>query len=446
MHPDLSAFLSRRLIDRSGGHRAAVLSDFKVQCELNSGSRADIEQVRREQLAALLRRVKRDVPFYRDRMAGGPESTSDSAMNVLATLPVLEREMIQQDPAAFRADGDLTATQDATGGSTGTPMRFWVDRETKVAREASLFWSDSLAGWRYGERIAMLWGSDKDVRTAGAALRSDLRWWLENRRWYNAFDMGPEQMRQYHAAMQRFRPHLLVAYAGSLFRYARFLEAEGLVPGYPERACVSSAEVISSPMRDVIERVFGRPVFDRYGNREFGAIAAECEVHDGLHLNERDMIVEVDSPDPTTEPGPLLVTYLRNKAMPFLRYNTGDLGLLAPPSACACGRTTRRLMPVKGRESDTIVTASGRHIHGEYFTHALYAADAVREFQFVQETLDDYVLKVVTDTAVSSEDERQWRAVLEDVLDPGVNLRIDRVDRIPVLPSGKHKFTVSLVP
>lgn len=105
----------------------------------------------------------------------------------------------------------------------------------------------------------------------------------------------------------------------------------------------------------------------------------------------------------------------------------------------------RRLMPVKGRESDTIVTAAGRHIHGEYFTHALYAADAVREFQFVQETLQDYVLKVVTDAPVSREDERAWRTVLQEVLDPGVHLRIDRVDQIPVLPSGKHKFTVSLV-
>ena len=106
-------------------------------------------------------------------------------------------------------------------------------------------------------------------------------------------------------------------------------------------------------MRTVIERVFERPVFDRYGNREFGAIAAECDAHAGLHLNLGDMIVDVDSPDPYTEPGALVVTYLRNGAMPFLRYKTGDLGLLAPPGSCCCGRTTPRMLSVKGRESDT---------------------------------------------------------------------------------------------
>lgn len=440
MHENISRFLSRRLIDRSGGHRGRVLHRFRRLVEADFIAPMDRKSTQLRELAALLSYAREHVPFYGTCMSVASISP-DNAMSTLSTLPVLRRRDIQANPAAYIARDIKDAVDDHTGGSTGTPMTFKVDSSTQQAREASLMWANSLAGWRPGCRIAMLWGSDRDAKAAFRNWRMNLRWWIDNMRWFNAFEMGDQEMSRFHREMDRFQPHLLVAYAGSLQTYAHYLRHSSIRPSYPLISLVSSAEVLTAPMRSDVEAAFGHPVFDRYGNREAGAIAAECEHHAGLHVNEHDFIVEIDSPDPTVEPGPVLVTYLVNRAMPLIRYDTGDLAVWAA-GRCACGRTTRRLARIVGRQSDTIRTASGKLIHGEYFTHVLYGAEGVAEFQFVQDDLTHYRLLVVAD-AVRPEQEAHWRNKIMAMLGPESSLIIERVASIPVLSSGKRRFTLS---
>jgi phenylacetate-CoA ligase len=194
-----------------------------------------------------------------------------------------------------------------------------------------------------------------------------------------------------------------------------------------------------------VEQVFGVSVYDRYGNRECGAIASECAHHDGLHVNESDCLIEIDSPDPFHIPGQILVTYLRNFAMPLVRYETGDVAKFSSRDVCACGRTTLRLSHVLGRQSDAIRTAHGTLVHGEFFTHVLYGSDAVREFQFIQESLESYTLRLVADRVRTAPMEAAWRAQILDVVGRRCNLSIEYVDNIPTLSSGKRKFTLSKV-
>lgn len=441
MHPAVSAFLSQRLIDRRGGHRRRVLDEFKARQRLAFAPREEIEKRQNEALALLLAHARDHVPHFKLLLAERSRIGAENAREILGALPLMRRSEIQENLSHFLAENAADAVRDSTGGSTGTPMDFWVDRDTQVAREASLFWADSLAGWRYGERIAMLWGSDRDVRAAMAKLRSIVRWRIENRRWYNAFEMTEADMLRFHREMTRFCPHLLVGYATSLFLFARTLRERGLRPRYPLRAIVTSAEVLDPFMRDQIEQCFGRPVFDRYGSREFGAIAAECPAHGGLHVNEADCLLEVLSEDPEREPGPIVVTYLRNFVMPFLRYDTGDFGVWAS-GTCSCGRGGRRLARVIGRQSDTLRTADGRLLHGEYFTHLLYGVDGIRAFQLCQERPDRYLLRVVAGAKARAQ-EAKWRSRIAEVLGAGSQLSVEYVDAIPVAPSGKHRFVVS---
>ena len=389
-------------------------------------------------LSRLLAHAREKVP----RFKGMGQATGD-VWDYLRLFPVMRRTDIQSDPGAFVAEGCSDLRPDATGGSTGTPMRFIVDRNTQVARESSLWWANSLAGWKPGEKIAMLWGSDRDCRGAVAHARLKLRWWIENLRWYNAFEMGEERMNAFHKDLCRFKPHMIVAYAGAVFAFARYLQSRGITPAYPSRAIVSSAEMVTPEMRTLVENVFGKPVFDRYGNREFGAIAAECGAHEGLHVNDSDMVVEIDSPDPDRIPGPILITYLKNCAMPFIRYDTGDLGLWSSDRVCPCGRTSKRLKRVVGRQSDMIRTRKGDLIHGEFFTHLFYGSPAVRQFQFVQEGLEDYSLYLVADKAQVLSEENRWRHEILAATGAGSRLSIVYTERIPSLPSGKHRFTIS---
>lgn len=445
MLPFASAFLSTVLLDRRGGHRLAVLREFR---QLRAFDRLGEEESRAFQqraLARLLGWAGQHVPFYRGKIPRPPIPPHE-AFDILKTLPIITRRDLQENPSAFRAEGVKPYYEDATGGSTGSPMRFAVDWPTHRAREASIYWADSLTGWRYGERIAMLWGADKDVKSALAATRANLRWWIDNRRWFNAFDMGEAEMEKFHRALQSFRPHLVVAYASAAEEFARFLVSKGEKPAYPIRAIVSSAEVLRETARRKIEEVFQKPVFNRYGSREFGAVAAECSARSGLHVNGRHLYVEVVSPADANGGGRLVVTYFANTAQPFIRYDTGDWGRLLPPILCSCGRRTMTIQDLAGRASDLIRTASGKIIHGEFFTHLLYgAADHVRNFCFVQQSLTSYQLIVETKEKIPVEVEQQWRHAIREAVGLEAQISISTVDKMPPLPSGKRRFTFSLL-
>lgn len=452
MNRHLSSVLSRYLIDRGGGYRGEVLRQFTELLQFDSLARDDIDAHVSRQLALILNHAKSNSAFYRDRIPGA--ITPDNATENLRSIPILTKRDIQESLQAMFVPG-MPSFEDATGGSSGEPTVFFTDIERKQAGEAATYGSNSLAGYEYGDRVAMLWGAARDnekCRMQNAErkpihwdrIRSRLRHWIENICWYDAFDMGENRMRDFHKHMTRVAPHVLVGYAGSLYEYALFLRDNSITPGYPLKSIVSSAEVLTSASRKLISEVFQKPIYDRYGNREFGPIAAECEAHDGLHINEHDMYVEIDSRDPYEIPGEIIITYFRNRAMPFVRYNTGDVGVFAKEE-CACGRKTRRLKTIDGRTSDAIRTRDGKLVHGEYFTHMMYGIEGVKAFQFVQESLDSYVLRVECGPQITQRYTDLWVQEIRDKLGGDVAVRVECVDKIPLLPSGKRKFTVSMV-
>ena len=418
-----------------------VLGAFSQKLCADSESGASVERKQREDLLRLLTHAEKNVPRFKG--VGSGELSLQNVFDRLKQYPVMRRADIQSDPDAFMAAGCSDVHRDATGGSTGTPMTFFVDRGTQVARESSLWWANALAGWQPGEKVAMLWGSDRDCRGAVAHARLKMRWWIENMRWYNAFEMGEKQMAHFDEDLRRFRPHLLVAYAGAVFTFAQYVRSAGRPPSYPLKSIVTSAEMLTPEMRSLAENVYGKPVFNRYGNREFGAIAAECEAHEGLHVNASDMIVEIDSPDPCRIPGPIMITYLRNYAMPFIRYDTGDFGLRVVEGACRCGRQALRLKQIVGRSSDIIRTRNGKWIHGEYFTHLFYGAGGVKAFQFIQEDLAHYRLRLVVSRRDMADLEIKWREEIAKLFGETSVLTIEYVDHIPLTVSGKHRFTIS---
>src|SRR5207244_11937336 len=92
----------------------------------------------------------------------------------------------------------------------------------------------------------------------------------------------------------------------------------------------------------------------------------ECPEHSGLHVNADGVLIEIVAggrPAPPGTPGAIVVTDLSNFAMPLIRYQIGDVGVLAD-RACPCGRGLPLLESIEGREADYVVTADGRLVSG----------------------------------------------------------------------------------
>jgi phenylacetate-CoA ligase len=114
--------------------------------------------------------------------------------------------------------------------------------------------------------------------------------------------------------------------------------------------------------RQAITDIWGAELYDFYGLSDiFGACAAHCEVHDGLHIAEDHIYVETVDLDtgailPPGERGELVFTTLRKKARPIIRFRTGDIGRI-DLTPCQCGRTHGRIY-VDGRKDDMFIVSA----------------------------------------------------------------------------------------
>jgi phenylacetate-CoA ligase len=127
------------------------------------------------------------------------------------------------------------------------------------------------------------------------------------------------------------------------------------------RIGIHGAEPWSEGMRREIEERCGLKAYDTYGLSEIvgPGVSAECELQNGLHVNEDHFLVEIVDPN-TGEPlppgaqGELVITTLTKEALPVIRYRTGDISSLSD-APCPCGRTLARMARVRGRTDDMLI-------------------------------------------------------------------------------------------
>jgi len=121
------------------------------------------------------------------------------------------------------------------------------------------------------------------------------------------------------------------------------------------------AEPWTEGLRAALEEAFGCRAYDTYGLSEIvgPGVAGECEVRAGLHVCDDHFLPEVIDPAtgavlPPGQEGELVLTTLTKRAIPMVRYRTGDVTTLVP-EPCACGRTSVRIARIKGRSDDMLV-------------------------------------------------------------------------------------------
>jgi phenylacetate-coenzyme A ligase PaaK-like adenylate-forming protein len=115
-----------------------------------------------------------------------------------------------------------------------------------------------------------------------------------------------------------------------------------------------SSDYVPPAARELVRSAWGAELYEHYGMTETGyGGAVECALHDGYHIREADLLFEVveplsGQPLPPGEYGELTVTTLTRRAMPLLRYRTGDLSRLLP-EPCRCGSPLLRLAKIGER-------------------------------------------------------------------------------------------------
>lgn len=402
----------------------------------------------RQRLNALLQHAAATSPFHRRRLkAAGIEPEAVTSVADLKALPLLTkadvREHLDEILATTYRREELVSAK--TGGSTGISLQVYCDRRGFDRRYGAALLADTWSGWRLGQPTAAVWGNPPRPLT----FRNRLRQALKDRVLYlDTMRVNPAAVREFVAGWRRLRPGLLYGHAHSLYLLASMLEEMGEV--LRPRGIVATSMMLLAPERRVIERVFARPVTNRYGCEEVSLIACECERHAGLHINAEHVAVEVLRDDGTPcapgEDGRIIVTELVNYGMPMLRYEVGDRGVLHD-QPCPCGRPHPLLRSVTGRTADFLVAADGSRVAGiSLIENTLTRYAGIAQLQVIQEEVGRVDLNVVCGKGWDESVADALAQVFRDSLGRELSVVLHVRDSIPPEPNGKYRFAICRVP
>ena len=332
----------------------------------------------------------------------------------------------------------------ATGGTTDTPVPL-LRSLNSVREKAAIHLRFNLwARYRAGDKAFVLWGAHTDLPQ-----NPSWRWriydrYLMRRSWAPASLLNEQILESYRKELNRFRPRIIYAYPTPLALFCEYLRNCGR-PFHRPVSAICTAEPLLAQQRRVIQQVLGCPVFEMYGSRDFGMIAAQCERQEGLHLNPAAAYVEflpVKGAE-TDDLREILVTDLLNDGMLLIRYQINDCALLGP-EACSCGCGYPLIKQITGRTADVFQLPNGDRVPG-ISLHRVITEDCpgLKKIQIIQETVHHFRLRFVRGESFTQADLEILRKRLDQRFGKSVNWGFEQVADIERERSGKTRFCIS---
>lgn len=416
--------------------------------EWHISPRGEIDAHRKRSVSQLLAQASLNVPYYRDLI--DHQSLSEATiMSDLQRLPVLTKSIIRNEAMRLVSERLCEKTQwNTSGGSTGKPIKLLQDSNMQTFNRAAELLFMRWAGHRMGEPHVFVWGVPKATFHEKMSFHERLFRVAHNQTYLNCYQMTDETLRIWVRCINDRRPVLIEAYADAIYQLSSWI-ADNRIQVHQPRAIITSAGVLTPEMRTVVGGCFGCPILNRYGSREVGDIACSCLSGHELHVNECACYIEIVDEEGRAcaegVEGDILVTLLTNYAMPLIRYKIEDRGAWAP-GYCGCGRTTRRLAAVSGRQSDYLLALDGSKINGTALTTLLYPVPHIVRYQYRQVEKGKVTLAVVPKQGVGvhvlEQEIQPSLEKLKRLLNGGI-VELTVVSEIPPSRSGKYRYILN---
>lgn len=412
-------------------------------------SPSELERIQLKKLRALVKHAYENVPLYHETFRKVKLKPADiSSLEDIQKIPITTKDdLINNSPnkTVARNYDVQKLRKGQTGGSTGKPLSFFFDKRCFHHRMAAFQRFASWFGFYPGVKHALFW---RPYYLSSPKIASTLEAVMKRRLEFHPHKITKQALHEQVRKLKRFKPRILIGYTSLLLLLANFLKQEDIKDINPT-AIVTQAETLFESQKKVIESAFNCPVFNHYGLVEVGGIAQQCDQHSYLHINAEGRIVEFLRRGENVsfgEKGEMVVTDLYNYAMPFIRYNTDDVGLLTDDS-CTCGRGLPLIKEVVGRADDLIVAKDGEVVSWTFFyfaPHLFKNGEWVQQYQIVQPSREKLVIKIVKAAEPKEEHIQYLKSNIRKYLGD-MQIEIEFVESIPLSPSGKFRFVISHV-
>lgn len=377
-----------------------------------------------EALEKLLKHAIETVPYYKDITA--PD---------IKSFPVVSKNDYRANFELFRSQkylNDSELHKVFTSGSTGDPFMAYQDREKILWHQAGLINLNNSIDWNLGERFMFfrVWG--------GSHEKSKLSQIMSNTIPVNVIDFNDEKKESIRQKLLKDKSlHIILGYASAIESLADYLLKYN--EKYRIKLVISDSENLSKTAKEKMEKAFQCPVLNRYGNNENGIFGLTNANDDRFYMNFSEYYIELlafdsDKPVKLGQPGRIVITDLYNKAFPFIRYDTGDVGIADE----MLGEQCMVLKSVLGRISNSLKNTKGELMGESTITAYFEDIVGIKRFQVAQKAEKKYEIRIENEDNILDDllIQRGKKAFGDDA-----EIQISHVKKIQQGKNGKYKIT-----
>jgi len=406
-------------------------------------TRAQLLDLQNKKLRAMILHAYNNVPFYRRLFKQyniRPEDIQEK--KDLLKLPVLTKEDIKKNISDMLAKNIPSSRimSAYSSGSTGSPLKYYLDKGSYSAGWAQTFRCWSWAGFGIGDPYVKIGLEERN------SVRKNFQDFVMNTQYIGFSNIHRTNIRDILTKIRSFHPKIIRSNTDFIYPVAKMMEQEDLY--YSGATVTTTASILFPHYRNLVEKQFNCRIMDAYGG-EGTPVSFQCEKREHYHIAEEDVIVEFmkegDYVD-EEEQGKIVITNLNNYAMPLIHYDLNDVGQFLE-GTCSCGRNLSLMKSIEGRDNDIVKTPSGELVPVHFFSYLFRDMNSVDQFQVIQERLDRIILKIVKNTQFSESDAAFITDKVRNKTGGQIAVDFQYVDDIPVSGrSGKRRYVISSIP
>lgn len=326
--------------------------------------------------------------FYKNRFKENNLDIQSLSFESYSHIPVLnKKEIINKESSLLTSTYGLT--EEMTSGSTGNPLHCYKGTPEVLIKTRKL--------WEYRRENGGITPKDKYAMFYAFTendLKADKVQFVDNIIYLSMLNMSAHRLQEYYDVLMENKPSWILGVPSALYVFSLFILDNNLPTSSLEIKYIeANGEVLFDYQKQAIEKAFGKILYNHYGSREFWCLAMSCN-KGAMHMNTEHFYFEVINKN-RNGIGDLVITDLKNKTWPLIRYKIGDL-VHGEVDRCDCGEKSPVLNITGGRSQEYLVIddwiANPILFHyGVIKVNRLYG-DVIRQFRVTQ--LLEYVLEM----------------------------------------------------
>ena len=402
---------------RRGNLKSIYKQNLKRQYE---GTEVTIKCEMQENAMKIFQFHVQNNPKYREFLDYKGFNYHDLKNIIWENIPIITKDDLRKYYPEIKSE---TYNYTSSGGSTSIPFKYPASKKSALAMWPNHWIMHQMCGIKPYDKMLILMGYDN----AKKSIIRKIYHKLSNFYTFSSFTMTEMQMKKMYELIVNKKIKFIYGYSSSINQFLRFLKSKDWHLSLQGIFTTSENKINSNYF--LAKEYCNCEVFDQYGAHDGDVFAFECQEHAGLHVLHNMSTVEIVNNE-------IILTAVKNKAFPFIRYKVGDIasGGKLITEKCKCGRTLFRIEGIFGRNTYLVKDIDGQEVSVLWFTYAFDDDNNILQYQVVE---DDGRLKinVITDVYNEVQIEKLFRPFILSKLKRPVEFVINQ--HIYKLPNAK---------